>query len=79
MPAQKNGLRVDQLRRYYQMQDGEPTGPYREMTFAKGSLDYLPSLLSFAQFQQSGFPPVPDARLCGGISLPGPHLVLLWW
>jgi hypothetical protein len=33
--ARKNGLRVDQLRRYYQVQDGEPTGPYWELTFVK--------------------------------------------
>jgi hypothetical protein len=33
--ALKNGLRVDQLRRYYQIQDGEPTGPYWELTFVK--------------------------------------------
>jgi hypothetical protein len=33
--AIKNGLRVDQLRRYYQVQDGEPTGPYWELTFVK--------------------------------------------
>lgn len=40
--AQKNGLRVDQLRRYYQVQDGEPTGPYWEVTFVKGSLTTCP-------------------------------------
>jgi len=34
--AQKNGLQVDQLRRYYQVQDGEPTGPYGELTFIRG-------------------------------------------
>ena len=34
--AQQNGLRVDQLRRYYQVQDGEPAGPYWEITFVKG-------------------------------------------
>lgn len=34
--AQKNGLLVDQLRRYYQVQNGEPTGPYWELTFVKG-------------------------------------------
>jgi len=34
--AQQNGLRVDQLRRYYQIQNGEPTGPYWEMTLVKG-------------------------------------------
>jgi len=33
--AQQNGLRVDQLRRYYQIQNGEPTGPYWEMTLVK--------------------------------------------
>ncbi len=33
--AQKNGLQVDQLRRYYQVQNGEPTGPYWELTFVK--------------------------------------------
>lgn len=33
--AQQNGLRVDQLRRYYQIQSGEPTGPYWEITFVK--------------------------------------------
>jgi hypothetical protein len=30
--AQQHGLRVDQLRRYYQIQNGEPTGPYWELT-----------------------------------------------
>lgn len=34
--AQQNGLRVDQLRRYYQVQDGEPTGPYWELTLVRG-------------------------------------------
>jgi hypothetical protein len=34
--AQKNGLQVDQLRRYYQVQNGEPAGPYWELTFVKG-------------------------------------------
>lgn len=34
--ALQNGLRVDQLRRYYQVQNGEPTGPYWELTFVKG-------------------------------------------
>lgn len=34
--AQQNGLRVDQLRRYYQIQNGEPTGPYWEITLVKG-------------------------------------------
>ena len=34
--AQKNGLRVDQLRRYYQVQNGEPTGPEWELTFVRG-------------------------------------------
>ena len=29
------GLRVDQLRRYYSIQNGEPTGPHWEMTFHK--------------------------------------------
>jgi hypothetical protein len=33
--AIKNGLRVDQLRRYYQVQDDEPAGPYWELTFVK--------------------------------------------
>lgn len=33
--AQKNGLQVDQLRRYYQVQNGEPTGPYWELTFVR--------------------------------------------
>lgn len=33
--AIQHGLRVDQLRRYYQMQDGEPAGPYWELTFVK--------------------------------------------
>lgn len=33
--ALQHGLRVDQLRRYYQMQNGEPTGPYWELTFSK--------------------------------------------
>jgi hypothetical protein len=31
--ALQNGLRVDQLRRYYQIQNGEPAGPYWELTF----------------------------------------------
>jgi hypothetical protein len=31
--ALENGLRVDQLRRYYQIQSGEPAGPYWELTF----------------------------------------------
>lgn len=35
--AQQNGLRVDQLRRYYQVQNGEPAGPYWEVTFVKRS------------------------------------------
>lgn len=33
--AQQHGLRVDQLRRYYQVQNGEPTGPYWELTFVR--------------------------------------------
>jgi hypothetical protein len=33
--ALQNGLRVDQLRRYYSIQNGEPTGPKWEMTFCK--------------------------------------------
>ena len=33
--AQQNGLRVDQLRRYYQIQSGEPTGPYWELTLVR--------------------------------------------
>ena len=40
--AQKNRLRVDQLRRYYQVQDGEPAGPYWEITFVKGALATCP-------------------------------------
>ena len=35
--AQQHGLRVDQLRRYYQIQNGEPTGPYWELTLVKRS------------------------------------------
>jgi hypothetical protein len=34
--AQQHGLRVDQLRRYYQIQNGEPTGPYWEITLVRG-------------------------------------------
>ncbi len=34
--AQQNGLRVDQLRRYYQIQSGEPAGPYWELTLVRG-------------------------------------------
>lgn len=40
--AQQNGLQVDQLRRYYQVQNGEPTGPYWEITFVKGALTTCP-------------------------------------
>lgn len=40
--AQKSGLQVDQLRRYYQVQNGEPTGPYWELTFVKGALTTCP-------------------------------------
>ena len=46
------------------------------MEVAIGSA-YLPSEFSFWQSLHKGFPPVPDSRLCGGISLPGPHLLLL--
>jgi hypothetical protein len=31
--ALQNGLRVDQLRRYWSVQNGEPVGPYWEITF----------------------------------------------
>ena len=37
---------------------------------------YSPPRSNRAQSLQSGFPPVPLTRLCDGISLPGPHLVL---
>jgi|GEM_PF-5674133 len=40
---------------------------------------YFPSRFNLAQSSQSGWPPVPLRLLCGGISLPGPHLVLSWW
>jgi hypothetical protein len=33
--AQQNGLQVDQLRRYYQIQSGEPAGPYWEITLVR--------------------------------------------
>jgi len=33
--ALQHGLRVDQLRRYYSIENGEPTGPYWELTFHK--------------------------------------------
>jgi len=31
--ALQNGLKVSELRRYYSLIDGEPVGPYWEMTF----------------------------------------------
>jgi hypothetical protein len=31
--ALQNGLKVRELRRYWSVQDGEPNGPYWEMTF----------------------------------------------
>ncbi len=34
--AMDHGLRVSELRRYYSLQDGEPVGPYWEMTFILG-------------------------------------------
>src|SRR5206468_2537564 len=40
--------------------------------------DYCPASSSFLQSLQSGLPPVPGTLLCGGISLPGPHLLLSW-
>ena len=42
-------------------------------------VDYLPSLFSLSQSLLSFFPPVPEIRCCCGISLPGPHRVLLWY
>lgn len=42
-------------------------------------MTYLPSSFSFLQSSQCGFPPVPDSRLLGGISFPGPHLSLSWY
>jgi hypothetical protein len=33
--ALQHGLRVAELRRYWSIQDGEPVGPYWEMTFAR--------------------------------------------
>ena len=35
--ALQNGLKVCELRRYWSMQDGEPTGPHWEMTFVPTS------------------------------------------
>ena len=32
--ALQNGLRVAELRRYWSVRDGEPVGPYWEMTFS---------------------------------------------
>ncbi len=72
--ALQHGLRVCELRRYYSVEDGEPVGPHWEMTFLPEVTS--PRGSSRAQSLQSGFPPVPVARLCGGISLPGPHRVL---
>jgi len=43
------------------------------------SADHFPSALSLAQLSQSFFPPVPGILCWGGISLPGPHLLLLWY
>jgi len=33
--ALQHGLKVAELRRYWSIQDGEPVGPYWEMTFAR--------------------------------------------
>lgn len=33
--ALQNGLKVAELRRFWSIQDGEPVGPYWEMTFAR--------------------------------------------
>ena len=33
--ALQHGLKVSELRRYYSIQDGEPVGPYWEMTFVQ--------------------------------------------
>ena len=36
--ALQYGLKVCELRRYYSIQDGEPTGPHWEMTFLPGTI-----------------------------------------
>lgn len=33
--ALQHGLKVDELRRYWSIEDGEPVGPYWEMTFIR--------------------------------------------
>lgn len=35
--ARENGLRPTELRRVWQINDGEPTGPYWDLVFPKGS------------------------------------------
>lgn len=36
--ALQHGLKVCELRRYYSIEDGEPTGPHWEMTFLSGTI-----------------------------------------
>lgn len=56
------GLPVIELRRTWPIIDGEPTGPWWELTFhppqAESGVTYRR-----AQCEQSGKPPVPDTRL----------------
>jgi hypothetical protein len=54
--AFRHNFPVRALNRTWPCHDGEPTGPYWELTF------YLPSASSLAQRAQRGRPPVPSAR-----------------
>lgn len=56
--ALQNNLPVSRIRRIWNINDGEPTGPYWEIVFWR-KVDYLPCSLSFLHSSQSGLPSVP--------------------